>query len=122
MDKVLLIDDEVDICLLLSGILQREGFHTTYALSIGEAKQKLAGQGFGAVFVDLNLPDGVGYKLIPLIKEGNKDAKVIVVSAYDGEKNKAEDEGADYFIAKPFTRSVVLSALEELDLYHLPNE
>ena len=115
MDKVLLVDDEVDICLLLSGILQREGFQTAYALSLEDAKAKLSTDKFEAVFLDLNLPDGVGYQLIPAIKESN-DAKVIVVSAYDSEKKKATEEGADYFIAKPFNRESILTALKQLQL------
>lgn len=115
MEKVLLVDDEVDICLLLSGILQREGFETAYALSMAEATTKLSAHEFEAVFLDLNLPDGVGYQLIPLIKENNK-TKIIVVSAYDSEKSKAKEEGADYFIAKPFNRNSILTALKQLDI------
>lgn len=115
MEKVLLVDDEEEICLLLSGILKREGFKTSYALSLKEARERLASDSFEVVFLDLNLPDGIGYQLIPDIRDMKEDAKIIVVSAYDVEKKKAKDEGADYFIAKPFTRSKVLDVLKELD-------
>src|SRR5688572_25642622 len=103
MDKVLLVDDEVDICLLLSGILQREGFQTSYALSLNEAEGKLGMDDYKVVFLDLNLPDGVGYSLIPEIRK-NKNTKIVIVSAYDSEKEQAKKEGADYFIAKPFRK------------------
>ena len=115
MEKVLLVDDEIDICLLLSGILQREGFKTAYALTLKEATNKLLSDRYEVVFLDLNLPDGVGYQLIPLIRE-NPQTKIIVVSAYDSEKTKAREEGADYFIPKPFNRNNVLIALRQLEM------
>ena len=116
MLKVLLVDDEKDICLLLSGILEKEGFKTTYALNMEDAKNKLAADQYGAAFIDLNLPDGVGSQLIPIIKDINNETKVIIISAYDQGLSKASSAGADYLIKKPFSRSVVLSALNDLHL------
>src|SRR6218665_1435200 len=104
MEKVLLVDDEVEICILLSGILQREGFITSYALSLKEARERLASESFEVIFLDLNLPDGIGYQLIPSIKDKSEKAKIIVVSAHDVENKKVRQEGADFFIAKPFTK------------------
>lgn len=117
MAKVLLVDDEVDICLLLTGVLQKMGFQTSYALTLGEAKEMLLKEPFETVFIDLNLPDGVGYQLIPEIRKANLRAKVIVLSAYDSEREKANQRGADYFIAKPFNRKKVMDALEQLNVY-----
>lgn len=116
MAKILLIDDEVDICLLLTGVLQKLGFQTTYALTLREAKEKLLIDSFETIFIDLNLPDGVGYQLIPEIRKTNMKVKVIVVSAYDSEREKANQKGADYFIAKPFSRKKIVDALEQLNV------
>ena len=115
MAKILLVDDEEDIGLLLSGMLRRAGFETTIAMSLREADDKLRGHHYAVVFLDLNLPDGVGYSLIPLIREtGN--TKIVVISAYDGERENASREGADYFISKPFRKEKVLQALQDLDV------
>lgn len=116
MSKVLLVDDEKDICLLLSGILEREGFKTSYALNLKDAKGKLSKEQYTAAFIDLNLPDGIGSQLIPIIKKINKDTKIIIISAYDMGLTKASGEGADYLIKKPFSRNIVLSVLEELQI------
>lgn len=115
--KILLVDDEEDICILLTGILEREGFHTSYALNLKDAKGKLERpQQYAAVFIDLNLPDGIGSQLIPVIKKANSNTKVIIISAYDRGLAKATGEGADYAIKKPFSRNIVLSALAELQI------
>ena len=112
--RVLIVDDEADICLLLSGLLRRLGYQPTCAHFIEEGRQCLNAQKFDAIFLDLNLPDGLGFDLLPIIKEGQNEAKVIMISAFDGqaERRRATEQGADYFIGKPFTRRSVEMALQ----------
>lgn len=116
MARILLVDDEEDICTLLSNILNKEGFETTCALSLKDARDKLAKERFDSAFIDLNLPDGFGSHLIPLIKELDSATKVIIISAFDTGLTRAANEGADYLIKKPFSRTTVLSALNDLQL------
>lgn len=114
--RVLIIDDEADICLLLSGLLRRLGYQPTCAHFIEEGRQCLDSQQFDAIFLDLNLPDGLGFDLLPFIREGQQGAKVIMISAFDGqvERRRATEQGADYFIGKPFTRRSVETALQTI--------
>jgi two-component system OmpR family response regulator len=116
--RVLIIDDETDICLLLSGLLRRLGYQPTCAHFIEEGRQCLHTQQFSAVFLDLNLPDGLGFDLLPIIKEDQIAARVIMISAFDGqaERRRATEQGADYFIGKPFTRRSVEIALQTTQL------
>lgn len=116
--RVLIVDDEADICLLLSGLLRRLGYQPTCAHFIEEGRQCLNAQQFDAVFLDLNLPDGLGFDLLPAIKEDQKKAKIIMISAFDGqaERRRATEQGADYFIGKPFTRRSVEMALQTIQV------
>jgi two-component system OmpR family response regulator len=116
--RVLIVDDEADICLLLSGLLRRLGYQPTCAHFIEEGRQWLDSQQFDAIFLDLNLPDGLGFDLLPFIKEGQNDAKIIMISAFDGqaERRRATEQGADYFIGKPFTRRSVETALQTIQV------
>ncbi len=113
--RVLIVDDEADICLLLSGLLRRLGYHPTCANFLEEGRRCISLQQFDAVFLDLNLPDGLGFDLLPLIKM-HEDTKVVMISAFDGlaERKRASDGGADYFMGKPFTRKTVELALESI--------
>lgn len=117
MKKVLIVDDEADICLLLSGLLRRLGYQPTCANFLEEGRQCISIQQFDAVFLDLNLPDGLGFDLLPLIKL-NDETKVVMISAFDGmaERRRASEGGADYFMGKPFTRKTVELALESIQL------
>ncbi|AKD56669.1 response regulator [Spirosoma radiotolerans] len=116
--RVLIVDDEADICLLLSGLLRRLGYQPTCAHFIEEGRQWLDSQQFDAIFLDLNLPDGLGFDLLPFIKEGQNVAKIIMISAFDGqaERRRATEQGADYFIGKPFTRRSVETALQTIQV------
>ncbi|WP_461138947.1 response regulator transcription factor [Spirosoma pomorum] len=116
--RILVIDDETDICLLLSGLLRRLGYQPTCAHFIEEGRKCLTTQQFDAVFLDLNLPDGLGFDLLPMIREAQSKIKIIMISAFDGqaERKRATDQGADYFIGKPFTRRSVETALESIQV------
>ena len=116
--RVLIVDDEADICLLLSGLLRRLGYQPTCAHFIEEGRQCLNSQQFDAIFLDLNLPDGLGFDLLPAIKQDQTDAKIIMISAFDGqaERRRATEQGASYFIGKPFTRRSVEMALQTIQV------
>lgn len=116
--RVLIVDDEADICLLLSGLLRRMGYQATCAHFLEEGRRCLRTQDFDAVFLDLNLPDGLGFDLLPNIKGTHNETKVIMISAFDGlaERRRASEQGADFFIGKPFTRKTVETALQSLQV------
>lgn len=115
MNKILVVDDELEICLLVTRYLNKMGFDATYALSISEALKKISMVSYDLLFVDLNLADGSGYDLIHSLKESNVSSKIIIISAYDSERQKALQKGAALFMAKPFTKKSISDSLEKLN-------
>ncbi|MGF1637568.1 MAG: response regulator [Cyclobacteriaceae bacterium] len=116
MSSVLLVDDEVEICILLSSILRKEGYDTKYVHSLLEARRYIENNEFAIVILDLNLPDGLGYQLIDPIRKKYNSVKIIVISAYDGESLEAIRRGSDAFISKPFTKKTITDLLRKLNL------
>ncbi len=114
--NVLLIDDETEICFLLKNMLRRVGIDCDMAHSMAEGREHLGTGDYQAVFLDIHLPDGLGYKLIPEIRESQPDVQVIAISAVDNEQKNAKAEGADLFIAKPFDKGSILDGLRSLGL------
>ncbi len=112
--NVLLVDDEADIRLLLTSVLRRNGIGSISASSLAEARDALAQGSYDAVFLDIHLPDGIGYDLIPAIRTKNPASKVIAISAVDGERATALRAGVDMFLPKPFSRDLVLEKLNAL--------
>lgn len=116
MINALIIDDETDICFLLSSILKNKGFDTSYVNSLGDAVDALKKDVPAIIFLDNHLPDGMGIDFITYIKSHYPHSKIVMITAYDNnsDKNKALQLGADYFIGKPFTRDSIYQTLESL--------
>jgi len=112
--NALIVDDEEDIGLMVTLFLKKEGIKATYVNRVIPAKTIVAEKSHDFYFLDLNLPDGTGFDLIPLITEKNSAAKIIIISAYDShlEISKAEDLGVTTFIKKPFTKEDILEAIK----------
>ncbi len=110
----LLVDDEPEICLLLANILRRTGTECAIAHSLEAGRAALLTTHFDAVFLDVHLPDGLGYDLIAEIKASQPGARAIAISAMDNERTRAVAAGADLFVSKPFNRAIILSSIREL--------
>ena len=91
------------------------GFDASYAVSISDAMDKISLVSFDLLFIDLNLADGSGYDLINTLQESNISSKIIIISAYDSERQKALQKGASLFMAKPFTKKAISESLEKLN-------
>jgi DNA-binding response OmpR family regulator len=107
MAKALIVEDEVDLCQLLSLQLRTLGVSNEYVNTIKEAKLKILENHYELMFLDLNLTDGSGFEVLSLLNGSDLDLRIVVVSAYDVERKKALELGADYFIAKPFTKKAI---------------
>ncbi len=114
--RALIVDDEEDIGLMVSTFLRKEGMEADHANLIKNARQMIHENEYQLFFLDLKLPDGTGFDLVPDIKSNVKDPKLIIISAYDGdiETKKAKQLGIDIFIKKPFTKSEIIQAIHNL--------
>jgi len=112
--RALIVDDETDICYLLSNILKQKNIQTVFATSVAEADKMLHSPDiFYYVFLDNHLPDGLGINQIKRWKDQFPFIHVIMITAHDSyeERKKASKDGADYFISKPFSKEVILNSI-----------
>jgi len=114
--NVLIVDDEPEICLLLQAILAKQGIAAISANSLAQARQNLQQGNYDGVFLDVNLPDGKGYELIPELKVGYPKIRVIVISAMDQERTNAMQAGTHLFLPKPLDLRTILASLKEVGL------
>lgn len=107
--NVLVVEDEQKLADGMSRFLTYAGFEVTVAMTLSEAKQQLH-QRFDAVLLDVRLPDGDGWTLIPTLKAQQPAPAIILTTA----RGEADDRvfglelGADDYLVKP----VVLKELE----------
>ncbi len=101
----MIIEDEEDICILLSGFLEKNSITTSYSTTAEEGISKIIEFKPEIVFLDNNLPDGSGIELIPRIKKLIPNSIIIVISALSNMKEIALFNGANGFLSKPITFS-----------------
>jgi DNA-binding response OmpR family regulator len=114
--EALIVDDERDIGFMTKVILKKRGINTKDVTTISEAVHEIRNKDFGIYFLDLNLPDGTGFDLIPQIREKNKAAGIIIISAFDdiAESQKAACFKVNAFIKKPFSTADILNAVDQI--------
>ncbi len=127
MNKILIIDDEIDITESISAILTDEGFDCINVSNPEEAITYLSTELFDLIILDvwLNDPDYDGIKLLKLIKKMEIKTPVIIISGH-GNIEMAVDaikEGAYEFIEKPFkSERLTLSVSRALEVKLIRDE
>ncbi|MCY7293463.1 MAG: response regulator [Ferruginibacter sp.] len=114
--KALIIDDETDICYLLSRLLKKKNLDTVFVNSLSDANKALKADHHEIIFLDNHLPDGLGINYIPYIKKHYPTSKIIMITAHDSvdDRAKAFKNGVDFFIGKPFTNDIINKAVEAI--------
>ncbi|MCW3120825.1 MAG: response regulator [Flavipsychrobacter sp.] len=80
--KVLIIDDETDLCLLLKDYFIRKNYKVDISHTIKEGLELLRTIGPDILFLDNNLPDGIGWTLAPEIAENYPSTYIVLISAF----------------------------------------
>lgn len=115
LKKVLIIEDEGDMCLLLNILLNGKELELEHVKSIAAAEEYLQGEVPDVILLDNKLSDGFGVDFIPSIKQSIPSAGIIMISGYDGSvKDVALENGADVYLEKPFTKDQLYSAIKSL--------
>ncbi len=114
--QVLIVDDEMDICYLLSVILKQRNLPSKFVNTLSEAQFAMKRELPSILFLDNHLPDGLGVDFIREVKTNYPLVKVILITAYDSsvEKQAALQEGADFFIGKPFSKATINETVDRI--------
>nr|WP_163122142.1 sigma-54 dependent transcriptional regulator [Acinetobacter portensis] len=112
---ILLVDDEEDLCTLMSMTLSRMGMQTHVAHQITQAKKLLAENNYNACLTDFNLPDGNGIELVQHISEKYPQIPVAVLTAYGNMDIaiSALKAGAFDFVNKPIKQNHLQQLLDK---------
>ncbi len=112
--KILVVDDEEDIGLLMKAILSSSGYNVIYASNLSDARKILRQQEIHMVFLDLNLGNDFGLTLVPIIRKTNERADVVIITAQKERKtiDAITSSGIKKLIEKPFNKKEILTMLQ----------
>ena len=80
--KILIIDDETDLCLLLKNYFLRKNYEVVISHSLQEGKTLLNKIHPDILFLENNLPDGTGWNMAPVIAAELPTTYIVLVSAF----------------------------------------
>jgi two-component system response regulator HydG len=115
MFRILVIDDDLDICLVLSALLERSHYLVDTTSTGEEGLLKLRDHDYDLVLCDYKLPDISGLELLKQIKLTKPVVAVIIITGYSDIKTAVETlrYGADDFMIKPLYPHELLINIKE---------
>lgn len=114
MAKILIIDDDINICQLLDRFFKRKEHDSSFFTSGKKALEYLKENTADIVFCDFRLPDADGKELLQTIKERNPDTQVIIITGYSDIKTAVDviKMGAFDYVTKPLLPEEILLLVE----------
>ena len=111
--RILLVEDDLSVGIGLEQLLRNEGYETTWvrgAAGVCEAARETRPQ---VAIIDVNLPDGNGVDLVPLLRAEHEDLP-IVLSTGHVELHVADEKNRILSLMKPYHLSDLLVAIEHV--------
>ena len=117
LKRVLVVDDEENIRVMLGTVLRHEGFDVTVTGSASEALAALEEQPFNVLLSDIRMPKMSGLELLDRLQAKHPQLVVIMMSAYGNVDTALEamKRGAYDYIAKPFKPDEVVLVLRKAE-------
>lgn len=102
--KAFIIEDDKDICTLLSIYLQNQNIRVVKAYTLASAKSIVLQQTPSVIFLDHRLPDGYGFEYIGELKQKYPETPIIAMTAQHtpATRELILKEGITYYLEKPF--------------------
>lgn len=119
--KILIVDDQFGIRMLLQELFQREGYQTFQAADGKKALEIVTTHDPDIVLLDMKIPGMDGLEILKHIKANDPDCKVLVMTAYGelGMIQEAMDMGAIAYVAKPFDIMELRDQINQLLTEHV---
>lgn len=111
--RILLLEDDLALGRALQSVLNNDGYLTTWVRLGADAERLLAQEAFGALLLDLGLPDGDGIGLLRRLRAAGHSLPSLVITARDSLEDRLNgfDGGADDYLIKPFDIPELLARL-----------
>src|SRR5258706_14489103 len=115
---LLFVDDEPNFLVLVDRVLSKEGYRITTALDSRQALAYVDCADFSLAVLDIKMAPINGIEVLARIKKRSPSTRVIMVTGYPTDKNRAEcmKLGADGYMTKPINFSELKAVLRNLTL------
>jgi DNA-binding response OmpR family regulator len=115
--NILIVEDERNLALEMADFLGKEGYIIEHAWKKTSAEEKIFVNSYDFILLDLGLPGGDGFELLHQLKKipGREDAVIILTARGEvDDRIKGLEEGADDYLAKPFSLTELLARMHAI--------
>jgi DNA-binding response OmpR family regulator len=112
--QALIIDDDLDICWMLSEVLKSKDFEVITVNLLQEANDVIREFSPEIIILDNKLPDGLGKEFLPEIRKKCPLSKILFISGLEDVIDQMEGSGIADSLIKPFTLGMFRSSIEKL--------
>jgi len=114
--KILIVDDNPNMSVLLSEMLEVFDQESVVAADGFQALEELKSGNFSMVITDMRMPKMTGLELLQEVKSTYPKIKVVLISGYSGSEIETQAEAlkADGFLGKPLMMADIEKLLEDL--------
>ncbi|MTW19776.1 PAS domain S-box protein [Allochromatium palmeri] len=107
--RILHIEDDLDLHYVIKAMVGHR-YRFDHAATLAEARALLAGTEYDLTILDLNLPDGSGWELLPLIRRQSSQPQILILSSMEVSRSEAEQVEA-VLLKSQITPKTLLDAL-----------
>ena len=109
--NILIIDDQPDVCEVLSEILSSQGHHTSAFNSGTDGIEEFRNGDYEILITDIGMPDMSGWEVIDIVRKIKPGVIIGVVTGGDISEKEAKQRGVDFLINKPFESNEIVQAI-----------
>jgi len=114
--KVLIVEDENFLADSISNYLRQEGYLCEIAFNFNQVENKISGNDYGCIVLDIGLPDGNGLERIKVLKSNLSHDGILILSAKNSidDKIRGLEYGAYDYLTKPFHLSELNARIKSI--------
>jgi two-component system response regulator CpxR len=115
MERILVIDDDAELCELVTRFLSREGFAIRWAPNGAAGVERALGEEFSLIVLDVMMPDTDGFEVLSRIRRHVRTPVLMLTARGDThDRIRGLEMGADDYLPKPFDPAELLARIRAI--------
>src|SRR5271155_4786832 len=115
MDRVLVVDDDAELCQLVTRFLAREGFAITWARNGEAGVERALAEDYSLIMLDVMMPDTDGFDVLRRIRERSRTPILMLTARGDTQDRiRGLEMGADDYLPKPFDPAELVARIRAI--------
>ncbi|HEV3334714.1 MAG TPA: response regulator transcription factor [Bryobacteraceae bacterium] len=115
MERVLVVDDDAELCQLVTRFLVREGFDISWASSGASGIERALAEDYSLIMLDVMMPDTDGFDVLRRIRQNSRTPVLMLTARGDThDRIRGLEMGADDYLPKPFDPAELVARIRAI--------